>query len=52
MAIAVTQPAVSNVEVLFPGSKNDVWYRSDKSGTEVHAGGTTDHVKVDIQSVS
>lgn len=53
MAVAVVKPSVASVEVLFPGDRNQIWYRVDRPNVyETHLGGSTAQVSVDIATVS
>lgn len=53
MAVAVVNSSVQAVEVLFPGSNDEIWYRIDTKPKYPggYRGGHIENVEVDISSV-
>lgn len=52
MAVAVVNASVQTCEVVFPGTRNEIWYQVDKGTWNPHHGGTVQRVPVDIKTVS
>lgn len=51
MAVAVVNHSVTAVDVLFPGTKSDVWYQVDKGTWTPYRGGENVDIPVSIQTV-
>lgn len=54
MAVSVVNSSVNSVEVVFPGSTDEIWYRIDKKimKPEIFHGGQVENIQVDITTVS
>lgn len=52
MAVAVVNASVESVDVIIPGKKSDVWYQIDNESWKPYRGGSTEHIPVDIKTVS
>lgn len=54
MAVGVVNASVSSVDILFPGSSDEVWYRIDDNSWQHYLGdiSQTQSVAVDIATVS
>lgn len=53
MAVSVVNSSVKTVEVLFPGSVDELWYRIDRNimKPEIYHGRQVEAVEVDIRTV-
>lgn len=53
MAVGVVNSSVKSVEVFFPGTLNEIWYRFDKnqSNPDTYYGAELRRVDVDIKTV-
>lgn len=52
MAVAVFNSSVNAVNVIFPGKKNEIWYKVDQETWTPYHGGLQDDIPVDIHTVS
>lgn len=52
MAVAIVNAAVQTYEVVFPGSKNEIWYQIDRDTWNPYRGGQIEQLSVNIETVS
>lgn len=52
MAVAIVNASIKTYKVVFPGSKNEIWYQIDQGTWNPYRGGQVEQLSVIIETVS